>query len=186
MEPVVDDDERGNQAAAEEHGKHEKQRKPPAAHQIAPRQRIGHRNIDHQHDRRTRDGVQDRIAIANPQILHRGQVLIALQGDAARQQQDFALRHKRRIADGGDDDKIHGIQGRHGQDGGNGIQNAVKHAIAGQPAHVVVAPYRNGCHLLFPLPAQNSDVSPILPAIKLTDSSRMKLTTLLNRPIAAE
>ena len=126
VEGVVQDDEGGDQAAPEEHGKNEEEGKESASHHVPPAQGVGHRDVDGQHDQRARKGIQYGVAVAPPQVAHGKQVVVPVHAEAPGKQQHIALGHHIGIADGGDHDKIHGIEGQQGHDARDGIDDCVK------------------------------------------------------------
>ncbi len=142
-----------DESAAEKHRKDEKQGKELPSDEILPRQRVRRRHVDDQADGRARYRIQYRVSVPDPNVFVLEQLFVAVQGKPLGNEPYLPVRHRRRIAEGSDDDKVKRIHQDDQKHGGKNVKQHFHHFVG----RAVVdrlrgrASYRIGCvhlHLL--------------------------------------
>ncbi len=131
IKPQVPDVQIGrNQSAAEKHGDEKEHINELVAEHILSRQSIAGRQIDHQREERPHGRIKDGVAVSDPEVLILQQGLVALHIESDRKEIHLAQIDCVRVADGGDDHKIHGVQHDQQQNDTDRINDNVKQEVS--------------------------------------------------------
>ena len=171
---VADGNVGGDKPAAEEHGEHHHAHDQPLALEVAAGQRICRSDGQHDVQRRARQGIGNGVAVSRHDLRVLKDHPVRFQAEPGRLPNHLAGQHVHGVGYRRNDDEIQRIQHNQHGDGQKNVHAYVEEAVScGTRFHVLPPPY----HRLVSLTRR---------AIWLTVTSRMQLTTELNRLTAAE
>jgi hypothetical protein len=137
------DQKRGDEAAAEEHDDEEHRHKKLAKHQIAARERIRSGQVDRKAYERTHQRVEDGDVVAGPDSGGIQQCAVAIESKAHGVKPHFAGRHRRRFAEGGNDDEVQRVQYGNEHQHRKRVNNDVEYAVRACNFYLVVSHVRS-------------------------------------------
>ena len=177
----------GDQPSAEIHGDHEQRHDEALAGAVSPGKCVGRGNRQRQIDERSKEGVENGVGIARPDLLIVENKAVGLQRGVDRQQDHFPAGYGLGVADGRADDEQQRVKGHDGDQNQQRVIDPDEDPIS--PGKPGLAPPACGMdahvHVSFFLHYQRlewaSDLDSVLASTRMT-----QLTAELNRPVAVE